>query len=118
MAQMPIYDPAGEQQLMTQIWSPEIARNPEAFVLFAFPWGQPNTPLANFKGPRTWQRTVLRRLAKHIKDNDGKVDMETLRMAEPALELRLDEIVALTDPRPVMTERFGGPGHDHQPEVG
>jgi hypothetical protein len=81
MAQTPIYDPAGEQQLMTQIWSPEIARNPEAFVLFAFPWGQPNTPLAHFKGPRTWQRKVLRRLAKHIKDNDGKVNMDTLRMA-------------------------------------
>jgi len=49
--------------------------------LFAFPWGQKNTPLANFKGPRKWQREVLRGLATHIKNNKGKVQMDTLREA-------------------------------------
>jgi hypothetical protein len=50
-------------------------------VLFAFPWGQPNTPLAKFKGPRTWQRKILRKIATHIKTNKGQVDMDALRQA-------------------------------------
>jgi hypothetical protein len=66
---------------MTQLWSPAVANDPEAFVLFAFPWQQPNTPLAHFKGPRKWQREVLRTIKKHIEDNQGKIDFDTLRMA-------------------------------------
>jgi hypothetical protein len=66
---------------MTQLWSPAVANDPEAFVLFAFPWGQTNTPLAHFKGPRKWQREVLRTIKKHIEDNQGKIDFDTLRMA-------------------------------------
>ena len=66
---------------MVRLWSPKIADDPEAFVLFAFPWGQPNTPLAKFNGPRRWQREVLRDIAKHIKANRGKVEMDTLREA-------------------------------------
>jgi hypothetical protein len=45
MAQQPIYDAEGEHLLMSRLWAPTIADDPEAFVLFAFPWGQPNTPL-------------------------------------------------------------------------
>jgi len=66
---------------MTRLWSPAIANDPEAFVLFAFPWGQPNTPLAKFSGPRKWQREILRDIAKHIRVNEGKVNMDTLREA-------------------------------------
>jgi len=66
---------------MTRLWSPAIANDPEAFVLFAFPWGQPNTPLAKFQGPRKWQREILRDISKHIKANEGKVNMDTLREA-------------------------------------
>ena len=66
---------------MTRLWSPKIADDPEAFVLFAFPWGQPGTPLAGFKGPRAWQRRVLRSIGQHIKDNRGQVSMDTLRQA-------------------------------------
>jgi hypothetical protein len=60
------YSAEDEQILMTKLWSPTIADNPEAFVLFAFPWGQSNTPLAKFSGPRKWQREILRDIAKHI----------------------------------------------------
>jgi hypothetical protein len=81
MAQQPIYDAEGEQLLMSRLWAPTIADDPEAFVLFAFPWGQPNTPLAKFKGPRTWQRKILRKIATHIKTNRGQVDMDALRQA-------------------------------------
>ena len=66
---------------MATLWSPQIADDPEAFVLMAFPWGQPNTPLANFKGPRKWQRDTLRSIAQHIKDNRGLSQMDTLRQA-------------------------------------
>jgi hypothetical protein len=66
---------------MTRLWSPAIANDPEAFVLFAFPWGQSNTPLAKFSGPRKWQREILRDISKHIKANEGKVNMDTLREA-------------------------------------
>ena len=79
--QTTIYKPAEEQELMTTLWSPAIADDPEAFVLFAFPWGQENTPLANFKGPRKWQREVLREIATHVKRQQGLMDFETLRHA-------------------------------------
>lgn len=79
--QKPIYSSEDEQTLMTRLWSPQIAQDPEAFVLFAFPWGQPNTPLAKFSGPRKWQREVLRSIGAHIKANQGKIQMDTLRQA-------------------------------------
>jgi hypothetical protein len=79
--QKTIYTSAEEQTLMTRLWSPAIANDPEAFVLFSFPWGQPNTPLAKFSGPRKWQREILRDIAKHIKTNEGKANMDTLREA-------------------------------------
>ena len=79
--QQPIYSSQEEQTLMTSLWSPAIANDPEAFVLYAFPWGQINTPLANFKGPRKWQREVLRTIKAHIENNHGKIDFDTLRMA-------------------------------------
>ena len=45
---------------MSRLWSPQIANDPEKFVLFAFPWGERGTPLERHKGPRAWQRQVLR----------------------------------------------------------
>lgn len=66
---------------MARLWSPAIKDNPLAFVLYAFPWGQVGTPLEHFTGPRRWQREVLQDLAKHIKENHGKIDFATLREA-------------------------------------
>lgn len=79
--QKPIYSPEEEQMLMAQLWAPQLKDNPEAFVLFAFPWGQANTPLEKFKGPRAWQRKVLREISDHIRANQGKLDMDALRVA-------------------------------------
>ena len=56
MAQQPRYAPDEEQMLMSQLWSPQVSDDPETFVMFAFPWGQKNTPLEHFSGPRRWQR--------------------------------------------------------------
>ena len=79
--QKPIYSPEDEQLLMSQLWSPHIADNPETFVLFAYPWGQVNTPLEKFKGPRKWQKEVLREIGEHIRKNRGQISMEALRAA-------------------------------------
>lgn len=65
--QKPKYSPEEEQQLMSYLWSPAIADDPEKFVMFVYPWGQPGTPLERFKRPRRWQRRILRQLAEHIR---------------------------------------------------
>jgi len=79
--QSTIYSAEDEQELMARLWAPAIKDNPLAFVMFAFPWGQPGTPLEHFKGPRKWQREVLQHIADHIKANNNKVDFNTLRHA-------------------------------------
>lgn len=71
-----------EMQLMTQLWSPQIADDPETFVMFMFPWGEKGTPLEKFKGPRKWQRRTLRKIADHIKANNGVLDPSMLKMAK------------------------------------
>lgn len=65
------YSPKEEQELMAYLLSPELADDPYKWVMAAFPWGQANTPLAKFKGPRVWQVKVLKRIARHI--FEGKV---------------------------------------------
>ena len=79
--QSTIYSAEDEQELMARLWAPAIKDSPLAFVMFAFPWGQAGTPLEHFKGPRKWQREVLQQIGEHIKQNQGKVDFDTLRAA-------------------------------------
>jgi len=79
--QTPQYSAEDEQALMASLWTPALKNDPLKFVMWLFPWGQKNTPLENFAGPRKWQREVLKELADHIATNDGKIDFETLRMA-------------------------------------
>lgn len=67
------YSPKDEKALMTELWDPAIADNPESFVLFNFPWGKANTPLAQFQGPRTWQRDELQAIGEHIKNNKERI---------------------------------------------
>ena len=75
----PKYTAGDETSLMSRLWSKEIRDNPYAFVLLAYPWGQPGTPLAGFSGPRRWQRELLQQLAGHISQNDGKIDYDMFR---------------------------------------
>jgi hypothetical protein len=79
--QTPIYNAENEQLIMTRLWAPSIKDDPEAFVLFAFPWGRKGTPLEHFEGPRRWQREVLRNIAAHIAKNKTADAYEVLRMA-------------------------------------
>lgn len=75
------YSAEDEQELMARLWSPAIKDNPLAFVMLMFPWNVKGTPLEHFSGPRKWQREVLQDIAAHIKQNNGKVDFDTLREA-------------------------------------
>lgn len=59
---------------MTELWDPQIAEHPLAFVKFAFPWGKENTPLEKFKEPRSWQIDELLQIEDHIKNNKLKID--------------------------------------------
>jgi len=79
--QQPKYGPQDEQGLMVRLWSPAIADDPEAFVMFVFPWGERGTPLERHKGPRKWQRDILRLMANHIKANKPKEAFEVFRLA-------------------------------------
>lgn len=78
MPQGTVYDSKAEQALMTEIWDPAIADDPYAFVMFAYPWGKEGTPLADHKGPRTWQRDDLLEIAEHIRINKGKASLGLL----------------------------------------
>ena len=79
--QKPIYSPEDEQLLMSRLWSPAIKDDPEAFVLFAFPWSTAGTPLEHHHGPRKWQRDVLREIKQHIQKNKNVTEFDVLRMA-------------------------------------
>lgn len=72
-----------EQQLISKLLT--LADDPLAFVLFAFPWGKPNSPLENMTGPRGWQLEALTKIRDHIAANRNKVrqkiDPELLKMA-------------------------------------
>ena len=75
------YTAAEEQQLMTDLWDPQIADDPEAFVMFVYPWGVKGTVLEHQKGPRRWQRRVLRRIKQHILEGKAFSLQKLLRMA-------------------------------------
>ncbi len=60
-----------EQQLIMKLLT--FRDDPLSFVLYAFPWGQPNTPLENHKGPRTWQLEALMQMREHIQNNHNAV---------------------------------------------
>jgi len=64
------YSPQQEQELMTELWSPMVKDNPYNFVKYCFPWGQKDTPLEDFDGPRQWQEKILREITTHIQRNE------------------------------------------------
>jgi hypothetical protein len=44
----------------------EFSRDPLGYVLYAFPWQVPGTPLARLTGPRKWQRKVLEEIGAKL----------------------------------------------------
>lgn len=62
-----------EQALITELHDPQIRNDLEAFVLFAYPWNKPNTPLQGHHGPRSWQRDELQELTAHYQANERRI---------------------------------------------
>ena len=44
------------------------AMDPLGFVLWAFPWGEPGTPLEDMDGPEEWQRRQLERIGHKLRE--------------------------------------------------
>lgn len=61
------------EQLIEHLQSLHIKDNPYAFAMYVFPWGEKNTPLEHFKGPREWQKEELLRIADFIKENKKRI---------------------------------------------
>lgn len=74
------YSAEQEQQLMLEIWSPEVADDPRNFVRLMYPWDTPNTPLDGIKGPRNWQDRILLDVAQYIKQSRNTL-MSTQQLA-------------------------------------
>ena len=53
---------------------------PLGYVMYAFPWGQAGTALADQSGPEPWQRTVLQKLGEGLYLRD-KTSEEAVRQA-------------------------------------
>ncbi|WP_295816103.1 terminase [uncultured Veillonella sp.] len=51
-----------------------LTHDPLAFVYFAYPWGDPGTPLEDMEGPDEWQIQILKDIGKQLKK--GK-DLQT-----------------------------------------
>jgi hypothetical protein len=67
------YSVKDDQRLMAEVWAPQIAEDPYAFVMFIFPWGKEGTPLEKFKQPRAWQIKELKAMAVHIQMNKARI---------------------------------------------
>lgn len=57
--------------------------DPYGFVKFAFPWGEPDGPLAAYDGPDVWQETLLKRLGEEIRQRafDGVKAVQPILMS-------------------------------------
>lgn len=56
---------AQESEILTQALA--LRDDPLGFVMWAYPWGQPGTPLHDIPGPRPWQMEELERIGEHTK---------------------------------------------------
>ena len=73
---------AQEQALIERIL--EYKYDPVGFVLYAFPWGEQGTPLAQMDGPRSWQMDDLKKITDHL-----QTDLDLQRMGLPPRALYL-----------------------------
>ena len=59
------------------------ADDPLRFVMFAYPWGVPRTPLADYAGPDQWQAELLREIGAEVRQRgfDGLNAVGPIRQA-------------------------------------
>lgn len=46
--------------------------DPVGYSYFAFPWGEPNTPLEKHAGPREWQVDILNEIGTHLQNPETR----------------------------------------------
>lgn len=63
---------------MLDIWSPQIANNPLAFVRYVYPWGKEGTPLVTMKEPRRWQCEYLEEMGDYLVNAQSVLDRTKL----------------------------------------
>jgi hypothetical protein len=73
---------AYELQLIADIG--EFTHDPMGFALYAWPWGEPDTPLADFDGPMDWQADILEDLGEALRagvDRESALAMVATQIA-------------------------------------
>src|ERR1700726_3389141 len=58
-------------------WLAEVADDPLAFALGAFPWGEKNTVLEKFDGPLDWQREIMEEVRSGLLSIDEAIQLAT-----------------------------------------
>lgn len=51
----------------------EFSTDPLGFVMWAFPWNEPGSELANFRGPEPWQALLLEQLGQGVLSIEGVI---------------------------------------------
>ena len=59
------------------LWLAACNKDPLAFVMGAFPWGEPGTTLEEFQGPEPWQREILIDIANGLLTRDRAIQLAT-----------------------------------------
>lgn len=97
------YKPSQERALLTDLLS--FAPDPLRFVLFAYPWGKEGTPLAQYDGPRKWQRAELEAVRDHT--------CEQIFRQENGLPLRMYKAAVKSGRGPGKSALFAWLSHWH-----
>lgn len=63
--------PGGQDHLLN--WLASVSGDPYSFVMGAFPWGEPDSRLANEKGPEEWQIRVLTDIRDGLKTTEDAI---------------------------------------------
>lgn len=58
-------------------WLASVNKDPLAFVLGAFPWGEPGTSLEHFTGPEPWQVEILEDITKGLLTPNKAIQLAT-----------------------------------------
>jgi hypothetical protein len=60
----------------------EFEFDPYAFVMYAFPWGEPATPLEGIEGPHPWQREQLQSIGEELRAGQITTDEALARVIQ------------------------------------
>jgi hypothetical protein len=75
-----IADRAGASDAMADdllLWLADVADDPLAFSLGAFPWGEKNTILEKYDGPLAWQREIMEQIRQGLLTIDEAIQLAT-----------------------------------------